>query len=77
LKDSEPLALPSPTEEEGIVKFLGDSFAYCATVMPSLAEEQISKSHNSPDGRLPGREFCWPCMSTPRIIVRKRKSVGE
>ena len=68
-----------------IVDGHGDRFAlsgkayanYCATVMPSLAEEQISKPHNSPDGRLPGREFCWPCMSTSRIIVRKRKSVGE
>jgi hypothetical protein len=77
LKDSEPPALPSPTEKEGIVKFLGDSFAYCATVMPNLAEEQISKPHNSPDGRLPGQEFCWPCMYTSRIIVRQRKSVGE
>jgi uncharacterized damage-inducible protein DinB len=56
LKDSEPPALPSPSEKDAIVKFLGDSFAYCATVIPSLTEEQISKPHNSPDGRLPGRE---------------------
>jgi hypothetical protein len=35
LKDSELPVLPSPTEKEGIVKFLSDSFAYCATVIPS------------------------------------------
>jgi len=56
LKDSEPPALPNTTDKDAIVKFLNDSFAYCATVIPSLTEEQIGKPHNSPDGRLPGRE---------------------
>jgi hypothetical protein len=56
LRDSEPPALPNTTDKDAIVKFLNDSFAYCATVIPSLTEEQIGKPHNSPDGRLPGRE---------------------
>jgi uncharacterized damage-inducible protein DinB len=39
------------------VKFLSDSFAYCSGVIPKLSEAQLSQSHNSPDGRLPGREI--------------------
>ena len=71
LKDSEPPALPNTTDKDAIVKFLNDSFAYCATVIPSLTEEQIGEPHNSPDGRLP------PCKSTSRIIAGKRKSICE
>jgi uncharacterized damage-inducible protein DinB len=56
LKDSEPPALPSPTDKEAVVKFLGDSFAYCSEVIPTLTEAQLNQTHNSPDGRLPGRE---------------------
>jgi uncharacterized damage-inducible protein DinB len=56
LKDSEPPVLPTPTEKDETVKFLSDSFAYCATVIPKMTEEQVSKAHNSRDGRLPGRE---------------------
>jgi|SRR5580765_2699245 uncharacterized damage-inducible protein DinB len=47
----------SPTDKDGIVKFLGDSFGYCSAVIPNLTEEQLSAVHNSPDGRLPGREI--------------------
>jgi uncharacterized damage-inducible protein DinB len=56
LKDSETPALPSPSEKDGIVKFLSDSLAYCSGVIGSLTEEQLKNSHNSPDGRLPGRD---------------------
>jgi len=58
LKDSDAPSTPSPsaTDKDAIVKFLSDSFDYCATVIPNLTEEQLSKTHNSPDGRLPGRE---------------------
>jgi uncharacterized damage-inducible protein DinB len=38
------------------VKFLSDSFAYCTDVISNLTEAQINSVHNSPDGRLPGRE---------------------
>ena len=57
LKDSDPPAFPSPTDKDGIVKFLSDSFDYCAKVIPNLSEDQLTQAHNSPDGRLPGREI--------------------
>lgn len=57
LKDSEPPALPSPTDRDGVVKFLSDSFDYCSAVIPTLTEDQLSQTHNSPDGRLPGRDI--------------------
>ena len=56
LKDTDPPALPSPTEREAIIRFLNDSFQYCSTVINSLSEQQLNAVHNSPDGRLPGRE---------------------
>jgi uncharacterized damage-inducible protein DinB len=57
LKDSDPPALSSPTDKEAIVKFLGDSFDYCSVVITNLSDEQLTKTHNSPDGRLAGREI--------------------
>ena len=56
LKDAEAPAMPSPREKDGFVKFLSDSFEYCSDVLSNLSDEQLSKVHNSPDGRLPGRE---------------------
>ena len=56
LKDSAPPASPSPTDKDGVVKLLSDSFAYCSSVIPNLTDEQLGKYHNSPDGRLLGRE---------------------
>ena len=58
LKDTTPPASPSltPTDKDGVVKFLSDSFSYCGDIIPKLTEEQMSSPHNSPDGRLPGRE---------------------
>lgn len=57
LKDSDSPALPSPTDKNAIVKFLSDSFDYCSTVIPNLSDEQLNKTHSSPDGRLLGREI--------------------
>ena len=56
LKDSPTPALPSPTEKDGVVKFLSDSFEYCSGVIPQLTEEQLNQAHDSPDGHLPGRD---------------------
>jgi uncharacterized damage-inducible protein DinB len=56
LKDANPPALPSPTDKDGVVKFLSDSFAYCSAVISVLTEDQLSQRHNSPDGNLPGRD---------------------
>jgi uncharacterized damage-inducible protein DinB len=57
LKDANAPTAPSVSalDREGVVKFLSDSFSYCATIIPNLTEEQLSAVHNSPDGRLPGR----------------------
>jgi uncharacterized damage-inducible protein DinB len=56
LKDSDPPALPSASGKDAIVKFLGDSFAYCTAVISNLTSEQLKQAHSSPDGRLSGRE---------------------
>ena len=57
LKDAAAPALSSPTDKEGVVKFLGDSFAYCSAVIPNLTEQQLNTAHDSPDGHLLGREI--------------------
>lgn len=56
LKDAEAPATASPSDKDGLVKLLSDSFEYCSGVIPKLTEQQLSALHNSPDGRLPGRE---------------------
>lgn len=56
LKDANAPATPAPTDKAGIVKFVGDSFDYCSTVISTLTEADLTKVHRSPDGRLPGRE---------------------
>jgi len=56
LNDVQAPNRPSPTDKDGIVKFLSSSFDYCSTVIPNLTDEQVSKAHDSPDGRMPGRE---------------------
>jgi len=56
LKDSAAPALPSPTGKDAIVKFVSPSFDYCSAVIPKLTVAQLDKPHDSPDGRLPGRE---------------------
>lgn len=57
LKDADTPTLSSPTSRDAVIKFLSESFEYCSAVIPSLTEEQLNKVHNSPDGRLPGREI--------------------
>jgi uncharacterized damage-inducible protein DinB len=59
LKDSDSPAgtSPSATEKDAVVKFLSDSFSYCSGIIPNLTEAQLEQVHNSPDGRLPGREI--------------------
>jgi len=56
LKDTQAPKLAPPKDKNGVVKLLSDSFAYCTDVIAHLTEEQIKNTHNSPDGRLPGRE---------------------
>jgi uncharacterized damage-inducible protein DinB len=58
LKDSDPptTASPSDTDKDGVMKLLSGSFDYCSSIIPTLTDEQLGKYHNSPDGRLLGRE---------------------
>jgi uncharacterized damage-inducible protein DinB len=58
LKDSNPPTDPavSSSDKNAVVKFLDDSFRYCSEIIPKLSEAQLAGPHNSPDGRLPGRE---------------------
>jgi uncharacterized damage-inducible protein DinB len=58
LKDSEPPAatLPAASDRDAVIKFLGASFDYCSAIIPNLTEAQLTAVHNSPDGRLAGRE---------------------
>ena len=38
------------------MKFLSDSFSYCSAIIDRLSEAQLSAPHDSPDGRMSGRE---------------------
>ena len=56
LKDTNVPQTPSPTDKEGIVKLLSGSFEYCAGVIDQMTDERLGNTHDSPDGRMPGRE---------------------
>jgi uncharacterized damage-inducible protein DinB len=56
LKDSEPPTMPASNDKDGIIKLLNDSFEYCSGVISKLTNAQLSAIHNSPDGRMPGRD---------------------
>ena len=73
LKDSAPPAVPSPAGKDAIVKFLSDSFTYCADIIPNLTEEQLSKAHDSPDGHLPG----WELLLAMYIHVAHHRGQAE
>ncbi len=57
LKDSAPPKLASPNDRGAIIKFLTASFDYCSGVIPNLTEKQLAATHDSPDGRMPGRDI--------------------
>jgi len=57
LKDTAAPAWPTPTEKDGVLKFLSDSFEYCTGIISNLTEIQLTATHDSPDGRLAGREI--------------------
>jgi len=56
LKDTDTPTPPSPASKDAVVQFLSNSFDYCSGVITNLTDAQLSQPHNSPDGRLPGRE---------------------
>jgi hypothetical protein len=56
LKDARLPPMPLPTGKDGIVKFVDNSFQYCAHAIDHLTAAQLAAAHDSPDGRMPGRE---------------------
>jgi uncharacterized damage-inducible protein DinB len=56
LKDSALPTLPTSGDKTGITQFLSDSFKYCTGVIDAMTEPQLAAVHNSPDGRMPGRD---------------------
>ena len=56
LKDANVPELPTPRDKKGIEKFLSDSFQFCSEVIDNLSPDQLAAPHDSPDGRMPGRE---------------------
>lgn len=56
LKDTKTPALPSPKDKDAIVKLLSDSFEYCSGVIDGMSEAELDAIHDSPDGRMPGRD---------------------
>jgi uncharacterized damage-inducible protein DinB len=56
LKDTEPPQLNPTGGREGIIKFLSDSFDYCSGIIDNATDQQLAAIHNTPDGRLTGRE---------------------
>lgn len=56
LKDAKAPAIEEAKGKDEVVKLLRASFDYCASVVPELTEAQLAAVHNSPDGKLPGRE---------------------
>jgi len=54
--DSPTASSPSATDKDTVIKYLTGSFDYCSPIISSLTNAQLNAPHNSPDGRLPGRE---------------------
>lgn len=59
LKDADPPSVPDPSaiDKDAVVKFLSSSYDYCSGVISNLTEEQLTKPHASPDGRMAGRDI--------------------
>ena len=56
LKDTDAPTVSSATGKADVVKLLSESFEYCSAIVSNLTENQLKALHNSPDGRLSGRE---------------------
>ena len=56
LKDEPAAAAKNASGKDEIVQELTASFRFCSDVIAGLTEGQLKAVHNSPDGRLPGRD---------------------
>jgi len=75
LKDTTAPQTASPGDKDGIVKLPSDSFEYCAGVKNALSDEQVSKPHDSPDGRMRGASSCSRCTYMWQIIAGTRRFI--
>ena len=57
LEDTQPPSLPKAIDRDATIKLLDASFAYCATAIAGASAAQMERVHDSPDGKLPGREL--------------------
>ena len=56
LKDKDAPEIGTPTDKDGIVQLMENSFDYCSDVIAAITDQQLDSVHQSPDGRLNGRE---------------------
>ena len=56
LNEATPAAA-KPEGKQAILQALKETFAFCSTVIGELTEPQLDAVHDSPDGKLPGREL--------------------
>jgi uncharacterized damage-inducible protein DinB len=55
--EKSPIAKPADYQKATVEKLLGDSFDYCAAILPKLTEEQLHKTYDTPDGKMTGIEI--------------------
>jgi uncharacterized damage-inducible protein DinB len=54
--EKSPIAKPADYEKATVMKLLGDSFDYCAGILPKLTPEQLHGIYDTPDGKMTGFE---------------------
>ena len=57
LHDEKTPPLPDLTEKPALVRRVADSFDYCSRQISSVTEAQMNSIHDTPDGKLNGREL--------------------
>jgi uncharacterized damage-inducible protein DinB len=55
--EKSPIAKPADYQKATVEKLLGDSFDYCAGILPKLTAEQLHKTYDTPDGKMTGFEI--------------------
>ena len=55
--EKSPIAKPADYTKATVMKLLGDSFDYCAAIMPKLTAEQLHNTYDTPDGKMTGIEI--------------------
>jgi len=69
LKDSDPPALPLPTQKDAVVKFLSDSFDYCSGVISGYRKSSSARFIALPMEGSRGGRSCSRCTFMSRITA--------